>query len=256
VPLSLLLGLVIHLSAACVFAVLATVLNRRRVPAAARAANTMFALWWYCVGLQQLINAARIALWAGDFPLSLHVGLTLIGGAAIVTGLAGLLSYLIFMFTGRSVLRWPLVVFYSLYFGWYMTLVSGFNPIAVTPATWNVTYVYAAPPSQELVLSFLGVLVGPQLLAGIALVILGLRLPASAARVRALVVATGVLLWFGSTLLGPAAGFASGAWQLLTLLIPLTFGSSVLLVHRPPAWLRRRLPPELEGATARGAAGA
>jgi hypothetical protein len=245
VTLQLAVGIVVHLAAALVFAVLAMAVGRRAVPGDARPANTLFALWWWCIGLQQLIGATRIALWALGLPLSLQVGLSLVSGAAVMTGLAGLLTYLIYVYTGRSTLRWPLIIFYALYFGWYATLLAGFEPVGVSPNVWNVTFDYTAPPSPTLVITFLAILVGPQLVAGIALLFLALRLPPSAARVRVTTVGAGVLLWFGSTLIGPAAGITGDAWRLVTLLIPLSVGSGVLLVHRPPPWLARRLPEEL-----------
>jgi hypothetical protein len=252
VPDTLLAGMLISFATAAAFVALATVLNRRHVHAAARPANVMFALWWYCIGLQQFISASRTAIWAIDLPLSLHVGLSFVGFAATAIGLAGLLVYLIYVFTGRSVVLWPLVTFYALYFGYFVTLVAELEPTAVVAEAWSVSYAYAAEPSAAFVVSFLAVLLGPQLVAGVGLVVLALVIPPSAARVRVVAVAAGVLLWFGAIVLGAAADLSSTAWDLATRLIPLAVGVGLLLVYRPPSWLARRLPPELPSADAHG----
>jgi hypothetical protein len=231
-PWPLAMGFLVDVLTAATFFSIALLLHRRHVRGDLRGAMTMFTVWWWCVGFQQAIAATRIVLWTGDLPLSLHVGLSLASAAALVTGLAALLSYLLYLFTGRDVLWWPLVVLYGLYFGWYVTLIAGFEPIAVESGGWGVSYVYAAPPSDALVLSFLGFLVGPQLVAGLALVVLAMRLPPSVARLRMTVVAAGVLLWFGSALITPATGFEGPGWGLVRSIIPLLVGVSVLLVYR------------------------
>jgi hypothetical protein len=252
VPFTLLIGMLISFATAIVFVALATVLNRRHVHEAARPANVMFALWWYCIGLQQFVTGSRIALWAVDLPISLHVGLAFVGFAATVIGLAGLLVYLLYVFTGRTLMLWPLVTFYALYFGYYVTLVAELQPTAVVTDVWTVEFAYAVEPRAVFVLSFLTVLVGPQLMAGLGLIVLAFLLPPSAARVRVMAVAAGVLLWFGAALLGAGAGLTAAWWDFVTHLIPLVVGIGVLLVYRPPRWLRERMPRELPDAGGRG----
>jgi hypothetical protein len=244
VALTNLVGLAIYLAAALTFALLGMTLLERSVRSSARLANTMFAVWWLGIGIQQFSNGTRIVLAHLHVPLSLHVGLQFASFAAAMVGLGGLLYYLLFLHTGRSIVLWPIMALYAGFFGWYMMLIAGFEPRGLTIGTWSVSYSYASPPSPDLVISFLVFVVGPQLLAGLALVVLALRLPPSGARTRTGVVAAGVLLWFGSALLGPALGLQGDLWSLMTLLIPLLVGSSVLAVYRPPRWLRDRVDPD------------
>jgi hypothetical protein len=252
-PWPLAVGFVVDVLTAATFFSIALLLHRRHVRGDLRGAMTMFAVWWWCVGFQQVIAATRIVLWSGELPLSLHVGLSLASTAALAMGLAALLSYLLYLFTGRDVLWWPLVVLYGLYFGWYVTLIAGLEPVAVEAAAWGVTYLYASPPSESLVLSFLAFLVGPQLVAGLALVVLAMRLPPSLARLRMTVVAAGVLLWFGSALITPATGFEGPGWGAVRMLIPLVVGLSVLLVYRLTSSATPRTSPDRSPTSASGA---
>lgn len=213
----------------------------------ARLASSMFAAWWYALAASTGATALTDGLTAvADPPLSLVMGLQFLSVAAVCMGLAGLLYYLVYLYTGRTGSFWPLVAGYALFAGVLIQVMAAWEPVGVVAAEWGASIDYARPASDATVLMLLLVLIGPQLAASVALFLLAARLPDSAARVRLLVVATAIFAWFGSTLLATAVGATSNtAWQVLQLWIPVLVGLGVLLAHRPPLWLEARMPPEL-----------
>jgi len=244
VATTLFVGMLVRVVTAIIFGALALTVDRRRVHPAARPANTMFALWWWAIGLQQLLTAVRTGLWSLGLPLSLHVGLSLVSTAALLMGLAGLLYYLIYLYTGRALLLWPLIGAYAASFVWWFGRFAALEPIDVVLDDLTIRFVFGAPPSQELLLGALAFLVGPQLLACVAIVVLAFRLPASAARVRLTVVAVGVVLWFGSSVAVMFIGVDGIVWDVVRLFAAPLVGVSVLLAYAPPPWLARHLPAD------------
>ena len=213
----------------------------------ARLAGSTFAAWWYALAASSAVSGiGAVATALGDPPVSLLTGLQFLNVAAICMGLAGLLYYLVFLYSGRSGHFWPLAIAYSLFAAGLVRAMVGWGPVAVVATRYDASVVYADPGSEASVLVLLLVLVGPQLLASLALFLLATRLPHSASRVRLLVVAAAIFAWFGSVFAGEAVGLSGNdAWEVLQLWIPVLVGASVLLVHRPPSWLEKRMPPEL-----------
>lgn len=216
-------------------------------------AGSMFGLWWYALAASTAVSGfADLLVIFADAPLRLRVGLELVNLVAICMGLAGLLFYLVFLYTGRPIWFWPLTIFYALYCGTLLRTLMRWEPVGVAVGAWETSVVYARSASEATTLWLLFLLIGPQLLASLALFALSTRLPASASRVRLLVVATAIFAWFGSTFLAMAFGVSSNpVWEVVALFIPLSVGAGVLLVHRPPPWLERRMPPELAVETVR-----
>jgi hypothetical protein len=232
-------------TAAVFFALAASLMSRTVRHEGGRLANTAFALWWFSLGVQQSVAAVRIPVGLAEMPFSLLLGLHFVTVAAVTFGLAGLLTYLLYLFTGRAVVSWPIFLGYSAYGGWLVHYTIAREPLRYDVGPWGVTIDYArtAPPMESLLV--LLVLLGPQLAAIAGLVAVAARLPPSASRWRMLVVAAGTAAWFLSALLATALAVTDPVWRAANPVLPLAVGTSVLLVYRPPAWLQRRLPPEI-----------
>jgi hypothetical protein len=239
--------IIVSLATAMVFFVLAASLAARAVRSDdARLANSAFSLWWFTLGVQNVVVAVRLGAGLADAPLSLVMGLQFVTVAAVTSGLAGLLVYLVYLITGRAVATLPMFLAYSLYAGWLVAYFGGRLPLGYEVTRWSVAIAYAGEATEVASLTLLLILVGPQLVAIVALLVVAARLPHSASRLRVLVVALSIALWFSSAVLADLAGLTGDAWQATRVLIPLAVGLAVLIVHRPPAWLRRRMPPEIE----------
>jgi hypothetical protein len=252
-PVTLWLTLVLEWSAAVIFAVLAAEFLQRRVrDETVRLANVLFALWWLGLATSNFVSGLRIILVSVDMPLTVIVGLSFVSSSVVSVGLAGLLYYLIFLFTGRSFLLWPLLGLYALFGGWVIVSYARWQPLGVEIGAWSTSFIHAHPYTDAYRLSVLSVLVAPQLVAVLALTILAVRLPQSAARVRMLVVAVSVTAYLGNALAASAYPQDS-AWLLVSEIIPVTAGVAVLIAYRPPSWLPWRLPPEMPATLQREA---
>jgi hypothetical protein len=254
VAATLWLALLIAWSTSTLFLVLGLgLLGRPATSEGPRLANVLFAVWWIGLAASNAITGMRILLVALDMPLTLFVGLQFVNAAAVTMGLAGLLYYLLFLFTGRSFLLWPLVVFYALFCGWIIRSTGTWSPVGVEVSATGAALLYEHPIDGTFRLLALLALVGPQLVAVAALFALATRLPPSASRVRLLTVAGAIALWFGAVFALPVTGDATVA-QVARLLVTLVAGALVLAVHYPPSWLRERLPPEIPVSAPREAA--
>lgn len=245
---TLLLAAALSFTAALLYVAVAVAIRQREArPAGVQRASGMFMLWW--CGLAAVtalggLNAVLVSLW--EPPVSLVVGLQFLTLPAACMGLAGLLYYLLYLFTGRGGFFWLLVVGYALYCGFLIRSLAGWGPVGIEASFWEVSLVYAEPASPAVRASLFFLLLLPQLTAAVALLGFGFRLPRSASRVRVLVVASGVLAWFGSAVLASALGVdTEPAWEFVELVVPVAVAAAVLLVHRPPEWLQARMPAEL-----------
>ncbi len=253
VPGTLWLSLVLDWSAAAIFCVLAAEFLQRRVrDHAVRFANVLFALWWLGLGVSNFVSGLRVILVSIDMPLTVLIGLSFVSSAAVAVGLAGLLYYLIFLFTGRSVFLWPLLVFYAGFCGWIIHSHARWQPIGVDVGAWSTSFIHAQPYSDAYRLSVLAALVAPQLIAVLLLIALAARLPRSAARVRMFVVALSVTTYIGNSFAASLYPDDTG-WLLVGEIVPVVVGLAVLFAYRPPSWLPWRLPPEMPATLQRGA---
>jgi hypothetical protein len=241
-PLTLWFTLIVTTATAAVFfALSATLLRRPMADEGARIANLAFGLWWFAVGAQETVVALRIPLALAEAPLSLMVGFTFASLAAVTLGLAALLYYLLYLFTGRTVVSWPLLLFYSVYCGWGIQYLATRRPMGYDVTPWGVSIDYVLPASPLATLTALLVLVGPPLVAVGALLVLSLRMPRGPTRLRVVVLALATAMWFSSAIVAAGLGASADAWQAVATLIPLAVGIAVLTVYRPPPWLRERL---------------
>jgi len=224
----------------------AALARRSPVSQNSRTASIMFAVWWlglaasgFFAGIDKLVVAL------GDPPLSLIVGSQMLSFTALCAALAGLIYYLTFLYTGREQAFWPLVIAYAAYCLWQLRVMATLNPVGVWQTDWQVGLRYEhARDLTGAIVSFV-LLLGPQLLASLALFLVVRRLPRGILRLRVLVIAVGILLWMGSTVVTALSGVSGRlSTMIFQALLGILVGVTVLWVHQPPAWLRSRLPSE------------
>ena len=221
-----------------------------------RLARALFGVWWFGLAAGSALGAAtKVLAAAGALTLTSAVAFQLLGLAGVCVSLWALLYYLTYLFTGSSAFLWPLAVGYAAFAGWLLHTVARWDPTAVRVTTWQAALIYASPPAGGEVAVLAALLLGPQMLAAAALYGLASRLPRGGARRRLLIVASGILLWFGSVVAG-ARGGAEGSetWSAIQQLVGVVVAVAVLAAYRPPAWLRRHLPPLDPSAGERGIA--
>lgn len=252
----LLISAALSLAAAAIFARAGYLLTERDAATADdRLASTMFGVWWLGLAANGTITATTDALAALQrLGLPLAIALQFLSLTAICIALWALLHYMTFLFTGSRGYFWPLAVLYAIFNAWLLQAMAGWQPVALQVSAWQVGLVYSKP-AQGPALLLLGALVlGPQILAALALYGLAVRLPAGASRRRVIVVATGILFWFGSAVAGSATGVhGSGIWTVLEQVIGMAVATAVLLVYRPAA-TTRETPASDPGRTAEGQA--
>ncbi|MBA2666987.1 MAG: hypothetical protein H0U69_08130 [Trueperaceae bacterium] len=249
-PLYLWFGLLLDLTTAAVFFSLGAIVLRRErhADAAVRLATIAFASWWFAVAVQQGISGVRILLAAAEAPLTIIVGLQFATLAALALGLAGLLYYLLFLGTGRSLVSWPILLGYCAYIGWLVQLLGNRGPIAYEATASGVTILYRTPFDRPESIALLLGLIAPQLLAVVGLLLVAFRLPRSAGRTRTMVTALGIALWFAFALTTSGERDLPDVVRVLYDLMPLLVGVGIHLAYQPPRWLERHMPPELPSA--------
>lgn len=218
-------------------------IRRRRAPHEARLAKSLFAAWWFGLAGTTAIGAARSLLGAfGFLDLALHESLVLVALLPLCVALWGLLYYLLFLYTGRKDILWPLSALYVLVYLSFVGLIVWLAPTGVEAGPSGVTLTYAREASGPVVWAILALLLGPIVVAAILYGSLYFRLKERSQRYRVGLVSSGFLVWFAAPAVAFVAGVADDAWwpvasRVIALVVPVV----VLMAYKPPAWVRRRL---------------
>lgn len=231
-------------------------------PPGARLARLAFACWWWGLAVNTATGAVLTGLsTAASPPLALVSGVSLLGIGSVCVGLAGLLYYLAYLVSGSQGWFWPIVLGYAAICAWLWQASAAWDASGLVVAGWKATVTYHLAPSGPTVLLMLAVLIGPQLVAAVALAVVAMRLPRGPVRVRAGVLAGAILAWFGSSTIGSVAGAHGAAWSILQEVIGVMVGLAVLsaygrtrdLPDRPEANAGRPSRDDAESAAHEGA---
>lgn len=206
----------------------------------------MFSVWWYALAtLNALEGITKVWVAVEEPVLSLVVAAQLLGFLCLCVALTGLLHYLVYLFSGRDDAFWPLVIGYGALGGWMVRAAVAQEPVAVRLTPWRVILSFDQPASPVVALLPIVFLLLPQLLASVALFGLAPRLPRGMLRVRGLVTAGSLMVWLGGTVFATLSGVGDEPTRVIgQALLGILAGSAILVVHRPPRWLRAKLPPE------------
>lgn len=211
-------------------------------------ASRAFATWWLGLSFTVLGNAAKEA--AAGFSVESLPGVVALLDltqyayvAALVAAVAGLLYYLLFLFTGNGRWFWPLVAFYSVYGAAALALLASLAPSGVTAGKWFVQWSYANPSPNAALLGVMSLLLLlPQIGAAIAYATLYRRVDSAEARYRIALVSGSLLVWLGLTLVAPFLQLGRfEAWQAGGRLVGLAAALVILAAYAPPRPIRERL---------------
>lgn len=237
---TLVLGGGLTLAAAFVYLVVGLRLRRRSTRGAARRASQAFALWWVALAGSTLTTAIQQgagALAVAD--LATYTTLTIVNFLFICVGLASLLYYLLYLFTGRDDLLVPLALAYLVYFATLLYVITAADPVGVEIGRWNVSLVFAEPLSGPVPTVLLLLLVVPQILGAAAYMSLVAVVESPTRRYRVALVSGSIIVWFSTTLIGVLLGLAgTDLWQVGSRLLGLAAAMTVLYAYYPPVWLR------------------
>jgi hypothetical protein len=202
-----------------------------------------FRMWWIALALSTLLPALTTILAVANVTsLALHVGISLLSILLISLALWGLLFYLLYIYSGRSGLRWLLAFGYLVFFAVLVTWTLNSNPSGVELDMWSATIVYEQPPTGAFVLALLVALIIPPVLACGGLVLLIFRVDDRSAKYRLAALSFSLIIWFGISFLAALLGMSEIAWwPLASRVIGLVAALAIFFGYFPPATVQRRL---------------
>lgn len=229
------------------------VLRRRKVSSEAKLAQGMFILWWESIGWLGILGVAVMLVYMvqGSLPVWLFQTYLLFVLLVLFVALWGLQFYLVYLYTGSKRSFLPLGIFYTLLFvgtaglieyqgtpgyigddGWQLKACSAASKAACIPGTQLGLWAG---------LAFVILLVGPQVVAAAAYARLYRKTSDPTQRYRIALIASAIIVWFGSSILGTAAGVSTSlTWQLISRVIGILGALVILVAYLPPAWVREK----------------
>ena len=240
---TLLFGAVLALLSAGIYFYIGRVLShRQQTSSGAGMAWLMFITWWYALALATLAGGTLSLLAAfGIIGLPLFITVTILNLLMTCTALFGLMFYLLYLYTGKISLIWPVGIFYFFYYGFLVYFVEASDPIGVTVNRWNASLQYQNVFRGPLVLLLLVLLLFPQIFGSMAYFMLFFQVKAKTQKYRILLVSWSIIIWFLTSFLAGISGFSQQDWwQVTSRLIGLAAALTILFAYQPPSWIKRR----------------
>ncbi len=209
----------------------------------------MFSMWWIILGIDRVIEVA-VRILNHDYGIySLNVPLYYVFWAIAPLGIYGLLYYTIFLFSGRNRLAVPLGLFYLAITvialatiaasGAYVADANDVNLGVQVNQPGNIAYL--RPLSYAFIAAVLSALILPQIAVCIALYSIYPKMSQPTQKFRLAMIATAMLLFFGSTFVATLTGRIVGAdWETLSKSIYLASAVIVYAAYSPPRLLREK----------------
>lgn len=213
-------------------------------PRPERLARNAFGLWWFALAAFTAEGAmANLLATSGFGDIAIYASLEYMGLTFLFLGLAGLMYYLLYLYTGRSWVIYPISLFYGLFLliGFYVRTLRGAAALEV--GTWDVELVPVNEVDPLLISLLQGALILP-LIAGVLLYfLLYFMLETRLQKQRILLVGGALLFWFGTVGIAAAVDLTEGPlWGLVSRLVALIAASVILYAftllerkHRPKA---------------------
>lgn len=230
-------AMALSVASAALFALVGRTMLRRQVSPEGRSAQLGFVAWWYGIAGVTLVGAAMaFPGFPLDVSLFLLVVLALI--AALCAGLAGLLHYLVFLYTSRNLLG-AILLGYALVFALLVAFIGLNEPTGLRQTRWGPELDYANPiESGPLYWTVVLALIAPPVVAALAYFTLYWKARDRVLKRRILLVSLSIAVWFGSSLFGMVPGAEGADWWVLTSrAIGLAAAAAVLYAYtglRPP----------------------
>lgn len=239
---TLVTGVVVTLATAAVLAYVGRLTLHRRVSPRASEARTAFAAWWWAAAAVLAVGALHtLAGLAGVRAVDLHVLLLHVRAVPLAVAVWGLLFYLLYVYTGRAWLRWPVAAYAIAFYVYFLVYIELAGPWRVEVTPWEVRVLAIEPAAPAATLA-LGLLLGaPLTLASVLYGSLYFRLEERTQRFRVALVSLAFAALFATILVGFALRLETRTWFPLLYQVPsLVAALVVLFAHRPPAWARER----------------
>ncbi|MCA1811853.1 MAG: hypothetical protein LC623_07585 [Halobacteriales archaeon] len=240
---TLALDLVANLLSCVIYLAVARIVAARPVDAKAVSARRAFAWWWDVLALLALYGAfADAVTMAGAWTVPLLVAAVHVLLLAILLGLAGLLYYLVYLYTGREGAWKPIVLFYGLFWAFLVYWIEALQPNGIQPGVITPQLSYVHDPKDSAFGPLLGLLLILPIIGGaVGYFTLFFRAHETTQRYRIAVVSLSILLWFSFSLVGSLLEVnQSLAWTILSRTISLAAALCVYGAYRPPRWVQRR----------------
>ena len=208
-----------------------------------RLAWNAFRVWWAGLGLTTMISLFNAILpLLGILNLTVYVALAQVNILVICIALWGLLSYLVFLFTGKANARRYLAIFYFLFFIALAVYAISLQPSGVELEEGVATIQYDGQVSPAYILVLSVFLLAPQLLASFAYFSFYFRVRERTQKYRVLLVSVSIFVWFSSPLLARALSLSEQDWwPLASSSITLIAAIVIYWAYYPPKFLQERL---------------
>lgn len=205
-----------------------------------------FRVWWWGLGVTTLISLLNVVLPVlGVSSLAVYVSLAQLNILVICVALWGLLFYLVYLFTGKRNLAWPIAIFYLLVFILLVAYVVWLQPVGLAFGEGRATVEYEKELSPAYALALISVILLPQLVAGLAYFTFYFRVRERAQKYRVLLVSISIFVWFGSPLLATMLKLNDLSWwPLASRLITLLAALAIFWAYYPPMFIQKRLHVE------------
>lgn len=226
--------------AAAVFVYIGYRMSKRFEQGDAQAAGRSFVLWWG--GVAGFIFAGALAgtlAAVGVTMLGVFIAWRVVSFFAICAGIAGLVYYLFYLYTGKRGFMVPVAVFYTLIFLALMVQVVVSVPVGLDVQRWRVDLTYEVPFGGPYFI-LLSLLILPTTVGAMAYFLLFFKTQDRLMRMRIALVSWSIAIWGLSSLLARIT--ENDWWQMFTRAgIGLLASLVILFAYEPPAGLRERL---------------
>lgn len=196
--------LALGIMGAVVYILVGTAVGGRPTSLDAKLGMRAFQTWWF--GLATLTLSGPLffimdAAWPDGQAFGFQIFVLNLVIIILVAALAGLLYYLLFVYTGNHAVLWPVLAYALLMTAWLVTLIMQANPIGYGEGCENGGFCYEHKPTGESTSLLLSLsLFVPILLATCAYFLLYFRVTEPLQRRRIAMVAGALLGWFGTSL--------------------------------------------------------
>lgn len=244
-PNTLVLGTAASVLVAGLYFYIANVVHGRKVSAEARLARDLFALWWGLLGLTSLLGATQVFLYVtGNLPVWLYLTVAQLTLFTLFVALWALQVYLVYLYRGSKRPVLPLAAFYLLLYTAIVGLLHWIGPPdAIADNGWRLRTEPQADLGRGFGITFLLLLVGPQIIAAIAYARLYRRTSDRTQRYRIALLTGSIIVWFGTSAVVGAASDPDEVnvpWQIASRLLALAAALAILFAYKPPRWVRER----------------
>lgn len=241
---TLLIAGVIAAVVAASYAYVAWELWRRGGFAPERRPLWYFAVWWGALAANLAGVSATYFLAAnGALDLPLQVASSHLQRLLLSVSMTGLLAYLLFILTGRDLVR-PLAIVYAAYFAISIYSLAAAQPDSVFIGAWrtDINYANAAPAWTNLL--SLALIVTPPIVCGVAFLVASRR-ASRPQRYRMRLVSFAIVFWWVvAVAAGQRALLDMDAFQASHRFLSLLAALVVLAAYHPPRWARAKLGAE------------